>query len=201
MLIINDEQKEHILDKISCFYNELLAKYDEKTYSEETYRSLLRAFEQPQDVTQQTLELALAWKYGKETAGALNKNPKYIPITQDLNKFWPMFVSTSPVTARSAFDLLQDNLGSHRFVTNAFLTHLMFPRDFPIVDQHNLRALRYFLNLVSIRHNIRRTTNRNGLPEIVLLAEFIEYFSVQFNVEGRTFDKYMMMFGKHVAPS
>lgn len=84
------------------------------------------------------------------------------------------------------------------FITASFISHLIDPKNFPIVDQHNIRATRYFLNDIKYPHKIKKKPN--SIEEIKTINEFINHFSNKKNVTTREFDKYLMMFGKNVAP-
>ena len=78
------------------------------------------------------------------------------------------------------------------------IAHLIAPREIPIVDQHTFRAVRYFLDLVGFEHGIKKKPT--SLEEIRTLKSFVDSFSRAKGVTSRDFDKYLMMFGKHVAP-
>ncbi len=188
--------KDTISRKIDCFYHELLAKYEDEKYDENEYSRLCNIFKSYNTVTQRNIEDALAWKYGK-THENLLKNPKYESVIASLVEGWEDFVKENISSGDAVFGYWNERIGSS-FVSLAFIAHLVDPTEIPIVDQHTFRAIRYFLGLVDYKHEIRKVPG--SLNEIHKLRDFVSLFSASRNVSHREFDKYLMMFGKHVAP-
>ena len=185
-----------ILAKIDCFYTELLEKYEEEKYNEQEYERLCAAFKSPKDILGRDIEDALAWKYGK-THENLLKNPKYKGVISSFVDGWPTFLEDGASTGDAVFNYWSKRIGSS-FISVAFVAHLIFPSEIPIVDQHTFRAIRYFLGQVRFNHGVRKVPA--SLEDIHTLKEFVKTFATSKNVSLREFDKYLMMFGKHVAP-
>jgi hypothetical protein len=185
-----------ILQKIDCFYNELIGKYDDEKYNEREYERLLAAFNSPRNIHRKDLEDALAWKYGK-THENLLKNPKYEGIISSFADGWPSFLEEGATSGDDVFNYWSERIGSS-FISVAFISHLIYPSEVPIVDQHTFRAIRYFLGQVGFNHGVRKVPG--SLREIHTLKEFVNSFSRKKKASLREFDKYLMMFGKHIAP-
>jgi hypothetical protein len=185
-----------ILRKIDCFYGELLGKYDGEKYNEEEYQRLCEAFSTPANIEGNDIEDALAWKYGKTRKNLMN-NPKYEGVISSFKDGWQSFISSGTTSGDNVFNFWNERIGSS-FISVAFVAHLISPLEIPIVDQHTFRAVRYFLDIVEYEHGIRKVPG--SLSEIHTLKEFVHSFSNAKNTSLREFDKYLMMFGKHVAP-
>ena len=153
-------------------------------------------FRSPRTVEPADIKDALAWKYGK-TRENLRKNKRYNPIIKSLVKGWTGFADSGARSGDEVFEYWDQKIKAS-YISVAFIAHLIFPRDVPIVDQHTFRAVRYFLDLVGNEHRIKRKPS--SLKEIHTLKGFVDYFSSAKGVSPRDFDKYLMMFGKHVAP-
>jgi hypothetical protein len=177
----------------------LVRKYEAKKYNEDTYNDLRVRFTTPKALEMEDIEDALAWKYGKKDRAILHKNPRHRPIIKDLTRIWPQYLSKEPGSAKSTYEYFHRELGESRFISVSFLSHLLFPSEVPIVDQHNLRALRYFLGIGGVENSIKRVDKKNGWKEIQTLRDFIVLFATKNSRTERDFDKYLMMFGKHVA--
>lgn len=193
---LSEDDRSLILAKIDCFYIELLGKYEEEKYNEKEYERLCATFKYPKNVARRDIEDALAWKYGK-THENLLKNPKYEGVISSFSEGWPSFLEAGAVTGDSVFTYWSERTGSS-FISVAFIAHLIYPSEIPIVDQHTFRAIRYFLSIVRFDHGVRKVPC--SLGEIHKLKEFVNTFATSKNVSLREFDKYLMMFGKHVAP-
>lgn len=193
---ISEDNCASISGKIDCFYTELLGKYEEEKYNEQEYERLCAAFKSPENINRKHIEDALAWKYGK-THENLLKNPKYESVISSFVDGWPSFLEESAASGDAVFNYWSERIGSS-FISVAFVAHLIYPSEIPIVDQHTFRAIRYFLGQVGFTHSVRKVPG--SLKEIHTLKEFVSSFAKRKNVCQREFDKYLMMFGKHVAP-
>ncbi len=196
MYRLSEEHHGLILAKIDCFYNELLGKYEEEKYNEQEYERLREQFKLPKDIIRRDIEDALAWKYGK-THDNLRKNPKYEGVISSFADGWPSFLEEGALTGGAVFNYWSERINSS-FIYVAFVAHLIYPSEIPIVDQHTFRAIRYFLSHVGFAHGVRKVPG--SLKEIHMLKEFVNTFATSKRVSLREFDKYLMMFGKHVAP-
>jgi hypothetical protein len=191
-------QENKISKKIDWFYGEIIDKYDESKYDEEEYARLKRVFSDPFDVDYYDLKHALMWKYGKSTEKSFNKNKSHLGTVRTLNNNWKAFASQKLRAGESQFNFLMSKAKSTQYISIAFICHLLSPGKVPIIDQHNYRALRYFLMDSGYKKTMKGSAS--NWEDIVLLKDFINRFTRGKNRSKRDFDKYLMMFGKHVAP-
>lgn len=196
MEILVDRDKQIITEKIDCFFSELIQKYEAGKYDELEYQRLLRIFQQPAQVGTRDIEDVLAWKYGKTRENLLKKR-NYTSVISLFQNNWQDYIEKEITSGEEAFIYWQKKIGTS-FISVAFMVHLLFPNEIPIVDQHTFRGARYFLELVNFNHNIKQAPN--SLSEIHMLNKFVHVFSERLGKSLREFDKYLMMFGKHVAP-
>jgi hypothetical protein len=66
----------------------------------------------------------------------------------------------------------------------------------PIIDQHNFRALNYFLNNSVLSPYAKK--NPSNWDDIECLKGFVSDISKSLNKKGEEVDKYLMMFGKEL---
>jgi hypothetical protein len=196
MQILNEQQTSVISNKIGYFFDELISKYEGKKYNEAVYIKLATDFECLNDIQDSHIDIALAWKYGKSLEN-LPKNPKHQATLSKIKNNWGAFLDRRHNNGIAIFQYWIEILPTS-FITAAFIAHLCKPEEVPIVDQHNFRAVRYFLSEVNSSENISK--NPKTWDEIVLVKKFIDTFASENSVPARELDKYLMMFGKHVAP-
>ena len=86
---------------------------------------------------------------------------------------------------------------STKFITIAFITHLIHNEEIPIIDQHNYRALNFFTNNLSLSSTFKkRPSNWN---DIIKLKQFTDTILPHLNnTNPQDFDKFLMMFGKSI---
>lgn len=204
---LSKKQKNRISKKIGYFYEEIKLKYESKKYDEDKYAELRELFQDigaiDEDVICEDLtDSALAWKYAR-TVDDLRANGQYTEVRYSLYDNWEEFKLKEwqeRPSGKAIFNYWFEEVDYPiSFITAAFIAHLCRPNQVPIVDQHNLRAVRYFLSDVNAENNL--TQNPNTWEEIRTVKKFIRTFSADRNVSVRDLDKYLMMFGKHVAPS
>ena len=118
---------------------------------------------------------------------------------------WPDFVAEAPLGWRAALAFWDKILPPTSFITKAFLVHLSYPEDVMIIDQHNWRAIRYFSTPF-----LDRAARLPKKPNQAQHLESAEWFvrgvltrwggSVEERPTRDKLDRYLMMFGKHLAP-
>src|SRR5947207_15984695 len=87
-----------------------------------------------------TLRDALLWKYGHLGKPAIP--PAHERLISQLQRGWPAAVAALPNVPKHVFVALDRDFGGKtRFITVAFLLHLLYPSKVPIIDQHNFRAV------------------------------------------------------------
>lgn len=137
---LSDSEAWQIAKAIRPRFAEYASQYDTKKYWPDVYQRVRREFIQPRTVPPGTLRDALLWKYGHLGKPA-------IPLAHErlispLQRGWPAVIATLPNAPEDAFVALDRDLGGkRRFITVAFLLHLLYPGKVPIIDQHNIRAV------------------------------------------------------------
>ena len=183
-------------------FTHYVAQYDTTKYWPKIYESIVRKFRHPALVDSGTLRDALLWKYGH-----LGK-PR-IPLAHErlisqLQQGWPAAAAALPQTPGEAFSAIDRDFGGKtRFVTVAFLVHLLHPLKAPIIDQHNFRALNALLAGARPGWTEKKMPSQYG--DIVLLAAFMAAVLSAWNLQvpesvpsARDLDKFLMMYGKAI---
>ena len=125
-------------------FAEYMTQYDTKKYWPVVYERVRREFRQPERMAPGTLRDALLWKYGHLGKPAIP--PAHELLISQLQRGWPAVVTALLGTPHDAFIAIdRDFGGKNRFITVAFLLHLLLPRKVPIIDQHNFRAVNALL--------------------------------------------------------
>jgi len=169
--------KEFISYWARC-YNE--GKYPETVYEENLNRG--------GKLQGDNIRALLEWKNGKPLSE--DKNQIVSMIIQNLNKF-NEFRALTVVTDEdfNQFWSLISTIVKSKLVWRVFLLHIARPTDYPMVDQHVLRAY-YFL------------TQRSGTKSEETLKTYLSYKEFFFNLakesgkEFRELDKALMAFGQ-----
>ena len=189
--------KKHIKE-ISKVFDCYLNQYDSKKYPLEIYKNAKRSFSSKKSSNDEIAN-ALNWKYGNLGKSNFPKSHKSLII--EVEKAWKHFVeSKSKDTPNSTFEWWKERLSngkSGRFVTVAFITHLVHnTKGIPIIDQHNFRAMNYFMNKSSLNPHLKK--NPSNWEDIELLMKFISDISISLNRNHDDVDKFLMMFGKEL---
>ena len=141
------EETDLIVARMRRCFKEYVAKYSEDKYPPAIYEELRRAFERPSEAADAHVRTAILWKFG-------HLRKKRIPsrheeLISSLQRQWPALSSTLSGPAEAVFMNLKHVIGgSTRFITTAFFAHLLRPREIPIIDQHNFRAMNYYFRTV-----------------------------------------------------
>ena len=139
------------------------------------------------------------WKYGN--LGKADYPESHKSIIKEVENSWNHFVnSNSIMSPMETFFWWKDRLSkgnSRRFVTIAFITHLVhYKKHVPIIDQHNFRAMNYFLNNSNRSPDSKK--NPSNWDDIEGLKGFVSEISKSLNKKVEDVDKYLMMFGKEL---
>jgi len=195
----NNDILSEINYKIDCFYDLILGKYP-KSYREDFYQELINKFNTPENVTHNDIEQALRWKYGKKDNEGLA--PNHINVIKDLSNGWVdylVYLDKDTLTPQKSHEFWMLKLDRKTaYISVSYIVHLIHYQNdsIPIIDRFNWAATRYFLSL----GGIKLPKKPSGFSHIMILKQFIELLLI--SDERRTFreiDKYLMMFGKHVA--
>ena len=198
MIELSDEILADIHSKVDCFYELIKGKYDAALYQEEVYNELVKRFSRPSSVARADIEKALRWKYGKKEQERLA--PGHINVLEDIASGWNDFTArelTSPEESHSYWMLTLNRKSA--YISVSYIIHLVYYRShsLPIIDRFNWAATKYFLSLGGVE--LRNSPTKYS--DILLVKEFIDLLLSEDSSKAfRDVDKYLMMFGKHVAP-
>jgi len=188
-------------------FDKLIECYDDGKYPEDTYREIIRETRH-QGLSERNLKLAILWKYGKYNQFTQGKKypSQYDKIISRINKNLSesneIVLSELPrdekiSKLKHALDRILD-----RIVTKAWIAHIYFPETCRIIDQHNFRAMRYFLfdKKPSPKQKLALI---NILPstwdDIHEFEQFFEELKAQNPyLDDRSLDKYLMVYGKRL---
>ena len=122
--------------------------------------SARRRFGRGAGVPKETIRDALMWKWGHLGKPVIPSADMALIV--DIQQGWNEAVADLPNVPSDAFAVLHQRFGPQRFVTIAFLLHLVRPADVPIVDQHNFRAVNWFMR--EVRPGLANEGNAHSLP-------------------------------------
>ncbi len=152
-------------------------------------------------MSSQDLRTALLWKYGHlRKSGRFPGTHKQ--LIADLQRRWPRLARELPKSPDRAFSLIDVRVGGPtRFITVAFILHLIHPEQVPIIDQHNFRAVNALIR------EVRATWQGNKRPsrytDITFVAAFMATVISMWRQrdpatvpEPRRLDQYLMEYGR-----
>jgi hypothetical protein len=182
-----------------------VTRYSESKYPPSVHERLMDAFVAPQHVTDHDIRLAVLWKFGHLKKQQIPS--RHEALILELQRRWPDLISQEIFTGstEAVFDNLQREVGGpHRYITITFLLHLLRPNEVPIIDQHNFRAMNYFVNVVRQTHAALPSKSRpTNYADLATLSDFVgSLLSCWRKIDPTTLpseqmlDRFLMMFGK-----
>ena len=202
MLQLTTSNARMIALAISGDFDQYLSKFSEGKYPEASYQNFVKVFSHPTNVGEPEIRDALRWKYG-------HWNKSHFPESHSLlirriTTLWPDFVRTLPNQPSSAFTYFHTTF-KIRFISSAFLTHLLFPNDVPIIDQHNFRAINHYLG--ALHPGWTRKATPSNYRDLESLGSFMKEVLRAWRgiTDGpppteRNLDKFLMAYGKSIKP-
>lgn len=184
---------------INQHFDFFVKRYDEKKYPPKIYQTAKKRFSSF-TADEETIKSAMELKWGHVNKRNYPKIQKQL-ITEIINE-WENFKKSnsekkSPV---ENFDWWCNKFGkrkSSRFITIAFIVHLVHNEEIPIIDQHNYRALNFFTNNLSLSSSFKKSPS--NWNDIIKLKEFTDNILPNLNnTNPQDFDKFLMMFGKSI---
>jgi len=177
-------------------------RFDTKKFRPEVYERIRREFRQPTRVLSGTLRDALLWKYGHLGKPAIP--PAHEALISQVQRGWRATAAALPRRSEDAFFVLDDAFGGKtRFITVAFVLHLLYPNEVPIIDQHNFRAVNALVAGVRPEWQSRRRPSRYG--DILFVAAFMSTLLTAWRQRSpvsvpseRRLDQFLMMYGKSI---
>lgn len=172
-------------------------KYDLQKYPQAVYLSALDSFRSPTTIPVGTLREVLLWKYG-------HLGKARIPGTHDrlilqIQNSWYGAAIELPVGPEQTFDCLNRAFGTpKRFITVAFLTHLLRPRQVPLIDRHNFRAFNLLMSRCRSTWEAKeRPTRFSDLTALSTFMAAIRHAWGSASPSLREMDMFLMMYGKY----
>jgi len=192
---IKPAEWQRVLSEVKATYTSHLERYSHKKYPAREYESFKNTF----SVLAEKVDLsaALLWKWGHW--GKDNYPFKQKLLISKIESLWPVFrdwalSSGDQFTPEATFQWWDKRLGKLRYITCAYLTHLIHPQQVPIIDQHNFRGM----------NHLRQTPSAKKKPsnwcDIVRLKHFLLEASERYQRPETEFDKYLMMYGRALKP-
>ena len=198
---LSDAEARRVAKKIRPQFAEFVKRFDDRKYPSEVYRRICREFRRPERLPCDTLREALRWKWGHQGKQAIPT--AHESLIGELQQSWAAAVAGLPQAPEDAFVALARHLQgkTKRFITVAFLLHLLHPDKVPIIDQHNFRAVNALWAAVRPAWIIKRRPSR--YEDIKLVAAFMDavlsaWRACESAPTARELDKFLMMYGKHL---
>ena len=193
---INNEQYDLIEKIINHNFNIYYSQYDFNKYSASDYKTFQNDFSTLANKNK-SIEEALKWKWGH--SGKLNYPQTHKDLIQEVKSSWLNFASKKINNPIETYKYWKNALQKDtRYITVAYITHLVHYKEIPIIDQHNYRAMNYFITLVNSNAKIKKKPS--NWNDVLKLKEFILTLSIRLNKNTEDIDKYLMMFGRSIKP-
>lgn len=193
--LMTREDAAKVAANIAARFNEFVAKFDSEKYPERIYKRLLQTYKNvPLREPKKSIPDALRWKYGYWSKSNYPGKQKRLMLR--IAESWSTDIRQK--TPERAFRKLHSTL-QLRYISAAFLTHLMYPEIVPIIDQHNFRAMNALLGRKS-----RAVPSR--FSDLADLRHFIDEVLDAWPRETvkkpdeRSLDKFLMAYGKSLKP-
>ncbi|MGH1449556.1 MAG: hypothetical protein ACRBBM_09065 [Pseudomonadaceae bacterium] len=173
-------------------FQEFHQRYSYKKYPATDYEIFKKTFSELDPKADH--RAALMWKWGHW--GKDNFPAKQQALIEEIKKLWPQYCDFIQLHAerssKATFEWWTQKLGSKRFITVAYLTHLIHHDEVPIIDQHNFRAMEHYLD--------GGPGNRkpNSWDDVLRLKNFLQMAITQSGRSQSDYDKYLMMYGRHL---
>ncbi|MFJ2413031.1 hypothetical protein ACIOMR_28120 [Pseudomonas sp. NPDC087814] len=193
--ILGSADWQLIRGEVRSTYTEHFSQYSYTKYPAQDYQRFKQTLSALKPDAE--LDLALLWKWGH--SGKTNYPGKQGTLIAEISKLWGEYLNWVDVLAnaplpKGTFQWWSERLGRQRYITSAFLTHLIHPRDVPIIDQHNFRAMNHLLRLIQPK---KKPSN---WEDITQLKCFLTEASTKLRYSESDFDKYLMMYGRALKP-
>ncbi len=184
-----------IAEEVEANYASHRALYSFKKYPAFDYEGFKATFSALAE--EADLLAALLWKWGHW--GKDDYPSKQKALIGEIESLWPVFrgwalSAGDQFTPETTFQWWDKRLGRLRYITSAYLTHLIHPLQVPIIDQHNFRAMNHLWRISSAK---KKPSNWG---DIVRFKHFLREASERFQRPEAEFDKYLMMFGRALKP-
>jgi hypothetical protein len=204
VLDLTTEEVRRIALAIAPELEQYAAHYNESKYPPQELARLRAVFAKPECVQEADVVAALVWKYGHTGKARFPAHQR--DLANRIFCFWPANAAIPGESAQAQFNRWQKLLGRTSFITICFLLHLAHPRELPILDQHNYRAVNWHLATVHPGWPVKRKPSR--FSDLLLVRNFTVALLAGWEPQvgskapaADVFDRYLMMYGKALSRS
>lgn len=198
---LTSREWSRIVAKIRPDFTDTVAAFETDKYPPDVYEKVGAAFRNPTRVSKDDLRNALLWKFGhlRKTGRIPGAHERLIA---ELQRRWSRLAFDLPRSPDLAFAFLEERIGgATRFITVAFLVHLLHQEQIPIIDQNNFRAVNSFLR--EVRPSWSGKKKPSKFADVHLVAAFMAGVLAAWSREDgptvpspRELDQFLMVYGK-----
>jgi hypothetical protein len=179
-----------------------ISKYDEAKYPPAELSRLRSVFSgSGSDVREDDITAALVWKYGH--TGKSNFPTCQRALAFRIADLWHENAIVPTKDPEKDFYRWRALLGQTSFITVCFLLHLVHPHAIPILDQHNYRAVNYYLSL--IHPAMKKKAKPSQFEDLLLIRDFSACVLTDWENHCKSkkpapdsLDRFLMMYGKNL---
>jgi len=199
-ILLTEEEADVVVELMRQCFEEHVAKYNEQKYPPRIYEDLRRVFGLVSQVSVGDIRTAVLWKFG-------HLGKKRIPrhherLIWSLQRQWPALCPSLSGPTVEVFTNLKNAIGGRDpFITSAFFVHLLRPREVPIIDQHNFRAMNHYC--ATVRAGWRLKSKPRTYEDLATLSSFLSDVRSRWAAvdqstvpDERRLDRFLMMYGK-----
>ena len=184
-----------IAGEVQTTYSEYFVQYSYTKYPAQDYQRFKQTFSAFKPDVE--LDSALLWKWGHW--GKTNYPSKQGALIAEISALWGEYLKWVGALAdtpspKDTFQWWGEQLGRLRYITTAYLTHLIHPREVPIIDQHNFRAMNH------LHRGHKPKSKPSDWNDIARLKRFLTEATTKLQFSESDFDKYLMMYGRALKP-
>jgi hypothetical protein len=186
-------------------FENYVVKYDERKFPPSVYDQLRRALRSPLKVTHDDIRGAFIWKFGHTRKTQIPDSHE--TLISEIQQNWPQLSKALNGSTEAVFRRFAASIRGRtpRYITVAFLLHLLRPKDIPIIDQHNFRAMNHYLR--AVRGDWEPKSKPSTHDDLVALSAFMIGVRSQWETTDAStkptelsLDRFLMMYGKGLKP-
>jgi hypothetical protein len=199
-ILLTEKEADVVVRLMRRCFEEYVAKYNKRKYPPGIYQDLLKSFCLVSQVSPGDIRTAILWKFGHLGKKRIPSHHEQLILC--LQRQWPALSPTLNGPIVEVFTNLKKALGGRDpFITTAFLAHLLRPREVPIIDQHNFRAMNHYC--AAVRAGWRLTSKPRTYEDVAMLSSFLSDVKSRWAAadqatvpDERRLDLFLMMYGK-----
>lgn len=186
---MNKKIEDEILNSYQYVNDFDVKKYPLSLY--EKFKNQFSRYDKKADI-----ESALKWKYGNSQK--INYPECHKNLIRKVKKAWIKYIHIEEVFRQDlTFCWWHNELGKTAYITAVWITHLIHhDAGFPIIDQHNFRAMQILKN-IGKKDKKKLKKKPSNYRDIMGLEDFIAEIRTVFpNESTMKIDQFLMMYGK-----